>query len=252
MESSMLLISIASAWALLNLGRFLVPINSGFVVPISSEILFAIALVSFLCCPRMLPFLIALVGPLLSLLYFKRSASNLILLKSFAYSVSMVVIAFVNYSYYSTIESFVTGFIYPTPELIELTLIVVSLTVLLKVFELPINFSLFDIEYSQIKGLMPRLWLALVYTSSAYVGAQLAFFQGFLLAHVTSLSLLVVGYSIRNIKDEALTLIAFALVNYLSGLYLPLAYSSAVSAIAVLLLQQARFKALSNLRKTVV
>lgn len=248
----MFVVSLISAWALLRLGKFLVPMSSGFVIPISSEMLFAVAMISFLCCPKLLLVMIALAGPLLSFLYFKRSSSNLILLKSMAYSISIIGAAFVDYSYYSTIESFVTGFLYPTPELISLSIIVFLLAILLKVFEYPINFSLFDMEYSQIKGLKPKLWLTLVYVSAAYVGAQLTFFQGFLLAHVTSLSLLVVGYLLRELRSEITALLVFAVVNYVSGIYLPLAYSSAVSSVALLLLWQAREKALPNVRKTLM
>ncbi len=36
MEGSMFLVSLASAWILLNLGKFLIPMRSGFAVPISS------------------------------------------------------------------------------------------------------------------------------------------------------------------------------------------------------------------------
>ncbi len=209
-------------------------------------------MISFSCCPSSLPLLIALIGPLLSLTYFKRSATNLLLIKALSYAVSMIGLAFVSYAYYNMIESFVTGFIYPTPELIELTLIVVVLGALLKLFELPINFSLFDIEFSQIKGLMPKTWLTLVYVSSAYAGAQLAFFQGFLLAHVTSLSLLVVGYEVRGLRRELGALALFGLTNYVSGIYLPVAYSSAVSAVVVLLLWKAGGKALRELREALV
>ncbi|UXD22330.1 hypothetical protein IPA_03590 [Ignicoccus pacificus DSM 13166] len=245
----MLLINVAIFVVLVRLGKSLIPLKSGFLVPASSDFAMASALLALACCPSLLP-LVVVISAVLLLLVVKKEEISIIYLKVIAYTISLLSLSFVSYSYYEMVQSFVTGFIAPTPELVEMLAISLVLFALYVLFYDNVKYSIFDPEYCEVRGLKPSLWIGLTFLLAIMTGTTLTFSHGFLLAHVVSLGALLLGYSAQTIKEEIMLTFVFTLASATLSLFLPLSYSVSVMTIALLLLWKAIGKKVPKLRKT--
>ncbi len=246
----MFLVNVFVIWVLLRLGKALVPLNSSFLVPAASEFTMASALLSYACCPALLLPIISVTSMMLMVTAYKSRSLSVLYLKVVAYTVALLSISFISYSYYEMVQSLVTGFISVTPELLYSTLLLLVLIVVYAMFQDRVLYSIFDPEYSETRGLNPRLWIPLTYLSAIISGVTLTFAYGFLLAHVVALSVMAMGYEARTLKQELTLLAAISLPSFVLTLNFPLTYSFSVSSLGVLLLWKGGKKALSKVRQT--
>jgi len=246
MDLSMLLINMLLIWILIKLGKVLIPLRGGFLVPTASEASMAGALLSFVCCPQLIT-PTTLLLTLMSLFSVRKSGIyGIIYTKALSYTISLLALSVVSYSYYEMVQSFLTGFIYVTPELVNSVVIALFLFVLYWINLDKVLSSVFDYEYGLSRGINPKLWILLALLVGVVTGITLTFIYGFLLAHVVALASLLIGYFSKNFKEELIAWMLIGAVGAALSVKVSLAYSFAVASFAVLLLWKALGKALSE------
>jgi zinc transport system permease protein len=245
MNIDMIIINAILFVMLLRLGKALIPLRGSFLVPASSDFTMASALVAFACCPSALPAFMLFASLLLSLLS-KRGSVAVIYLKVVAYTLSLLALNLVPYSYYEMVQSFVTGFIRVNDVLLGITAITLIVFAIYMINYNKVLFTIFDPEYARARGLNPEAWNSLVLLLAVLLGASLTFSHGFLLAHVVSLSVLLLGYSVRTAKAEAVLTALFLLSTHALSIYISASYAVSATTLALLLLWKTYEKKLSH------
>ncbi len=253
MNAEYLVASIITFTLTLYLSKYLKATKSTFIIPSSADLAISISLLSILIFSKVSTWFIILTSVLLSAVLTKvgHASHAPLLIKVIGYSTALLIIPYISYETYSYVASLVTGFLYLTPETVNLVIIDTLLLIAYLIFDNFIAYSFFDSEFSEIVGLRPKLWISLILFGAVIVGFTMTFMYGFLIAHILALS----GANIKNKKLGALSFVVFTTVlitNIPAALAVALGSVLATAVDKVLLLWRGSDLEVLEVRKAVV
>ncbi len=226
MNVSYLVASLVTFAILLQLSKHLRATKSVFIIPSSADLAISVSLLSILLFSKISIFFIILMSVLIS--YGLTKASHIshgpLLLKVIGYTIVLLIIPYISYETYSYVESLVTGFLYLTPQTIDLIGIDLVLLVIFLLFNDTITYSVFDTEFAKIAGLRPEIWISTIVFGSVIIGFTMTFMYGFLIAHVMALSA-------TNIKNKRIGMLVFTMAMAILSINIPAALAAALGSV---------------------